>query len=65
MLRDIIEKAGVVLEQDYAQMKLMDLENERLRQKAFAKDQRKAVRKKLASGQARHMTAPEMMDLLA
>jgi hypothetical protein len=64
MLRDIITRVAMVLEQDYAQMKLMDLENERLRQKAFGKDQRKA-RKKLASGQARHMTAPEMMDLLA
>jgi hypothetical protein len=64
MLRGIIEQAGVVLEQDYAQMKLMDMENERLRQKAFMKCQQKAA-KKLTSGQARHMTAPEMMDLLA
>ena len=64
MLWDILERAGVVLEQDYAQMKLMDLENERLRQKAFTKNQQKAT-KKLASGQACHMTAPEMMDLLA
>lgn len=31
MLRDIIMQAGIVLEEDYAQMKLMDLENERLR----------------------------------
>jgi DDE superfamily endonuclease len=65
MLRDIIEKAGAVLERDYAQMKLMDLENERLRQKAFSKDKQKAANKKQNSGQARHMTAPEMMDLLA
>jgi len=65
MLRDIIERVGVVLEQDYAQMKLMDLENERLRRKVFAKDQRKATRKKFATGQARHMTAPEMMEQLA
>jgi hypothetical protein len=55
----------MVLEQDYAQMKLMDLENERLHQKAFGKDKRKAAKNKLASGQVRHMTAPEMMDLLA
>ena len=34
-------------------------------QKAFGKDQWKAAKKKLASGQARHMTAPEMIDLLA
>jgi DDE superfamily endonuclease len=64
-LRGIIERVGLVLEHDYAQMKLMDLENERLRQKAFAKEQKKAAKQKLASGQARHMTAPEMMDLLA
>jgi len=64
-LRDIITHVAIVLEQDYAQMKLMDLENERLRQKAFSKDQWKAAKKKLASGQARHMTAPEMMDVLA
>jgi len=64
MLQDILEQAGVVLEQDYAQMKLMDLQNEWLCQKAFTKNQQKAV-KKLASGQARHMTAPEIMDLLA
>jgi hypothetical protein len=55
----------MALEQDYAQMKLMDLENEQLRQKAFGKDQQRAAKKKLVSGQARHMTAPEMVDLLA
>ena len=55
----------MVLEQDFALMKLMDLENEQLHQKAFGIDQRKAAKKKLASGQARHMTAPEMIDLLA
>jgi hypothetical protein len=65
MLREIIRRVGVELEQDYAQMKLMDLENERLRQKAFAKDKRKAAKRKLTSGQARHMTAPEMLDSLA
>ena len=53
------------LEQDYAQMKLMDLENEQLHQKAFTKDQQKAVRKKLTSGQAHHMTTPKMIDFLA
>ena len=64
-LRDIITCVTVVLEQDYAQMKLMDLENERLHQKAFSKDQWKATKKKFTSGQACHMTASEMMDLLA
>ena len=52
-------------EQDYAQMKLMDLENEWLHWKAFAKDQQKAAKKRLVSGQACHMTAPEMLDSLA
>ena len=42
----------------------MNLENEWLHQKAFTKDQRKAARKKLTSGQACHMTAPEMIDVL-
>ncbi|KIL55149.1 hypothetical protein M378DRAFT_18199 [Amanita muscaria Koide BX008] len=65
MLRAMIVEVGWVLEQDYAQMKLMDLENERLRKKAFAKDQRKTAKRKLTSGQARHMTAPEMIELLA
>jgi len=60
----MIVEVGQVLEQDYAQMKLMNLENEQLHQKAFGKDQQKATRKKLASGQARHMTTLEMMDLL-
>ena len=64
-MRDIISHVAMALEQDFAQMKLMDLENERLHQKAFSKDQWKAAKKKLASGQARHMTAPEMIDLLA
>jgi hypothetical protein len=64
MLRDIIIQAGVALEEDYAQMKLMDLENERLRKRAFEKDKRKANNKQ-TSGQARHMTAAENLDLLA
>jgi hypothetical protein len=31
MLREIIAEATIALEQDYTQMKLMDLENEKLR----------------------------------
>jgi len=38
MLQAMIVEISWVLEQDYAQMKLMDLENERLQKKAFAKD---------------------------
>ena len=64
MLRDIIVQAGIALEEDYAQMKLMDLENERLRKRAFEKEKRKAQNKR-SSGQARHMTAAENLDLLA
>jgi hypothetical protein len=29
VLRDIIAQAGIALEEDYAQMKLIDLENEK------------------------------------
>jgi hypothetical protein len=64
MLRDIIKQAGVALEEDYAQMKLMDLENERLRKQVLEKGKRKN-NSKLASGRARHMTAAENLDLLA
>ena len=46
-------------------MKLIDLENESLHQKAFTKDQQKAAKKRLTTGQVDHMTAPEMIDLLA
>ena len=55
---------GTALEEDYAQMKLMDLENERLRKKVFEKGKRKN-QGKLTSGHARHMTAAENLDFLA
>lgn len=64
MLRDIILQAGIALEEDYAQMKLMDLENERLRKQAFRKVKQKN-QNRLTSGHARHMTAAESLDLLA
>jgi hypothetical protein len=64
MLRDIIRQAGIALEEDYAQMKLMDLENERLRKRIEEKGKRK-YQSKLTSGRARHMTAAENLDLLA
>lgn len=64
MLRDIIKQAGIALEEDYAQMKLMDLENERLRKKVFKKGKRKN-QGRLTSGHARHMTAAENLDFLA
>jgi hypothetical protein len=59
---DIIRQAGIALEEDYTQIKLMDLENERLRKQAFEKGQQKKLNK-LTSGHARHMTAEE--NLLA
>jgi hypothetical protein len=37
MLQEIITEAAIALKQDYAQMKLMDLENEKLRKWAFAR----------------------------
>ena len=64
MLRDVIKQAGIALEEDYAQMKLMDLENERLRKKVFEKGKRKN-QGRLTSGHARHMTAAENLDFLA
>ena len=63
MLQDIIVQAGIALEEDYAQMKLMDLENERLRKQAFQKEKQKTQNKQ-SSGQARHMTAAENLDFL-
>jgi len=38
MLQDIIIQAGIALEEDYAQVKLMDLENKRLKKQAFQKE---------------------------
>jgi hypothetical protein len=51
MLQDIIVQVGITLEEDYAQMKLMDLENKRLRKQAFKKEKWKAQNKR-SSGQA-------------
>jgi hypothetical protein len=64
MLREIIARAGIALEKDYAQMKLMDLENEKLRKRAFAREARKKVTS-LTTGQARHMTANDTLEILA
>jgi DDE superfamily endonuclease len=63
-LRDIIKQAGIALEEDYAQMKLMDLENERLRKRVFEKEKQKNPHK-LSSGRVWHMTAAKQLDLLA
>lgn len=50
------------LERNYAQMVLMDKENQRLRLRAFGQAKRKATR---GSSHARHMTSSEMLDELA
>jgi hypothetical protein len=57
-------QTGIALEKSYAQMKLMDLENERLRKQVFEKGKRK-TQNKFTSVHARHMTAAENLDLLA
>lgn len=64
MLQDVIKQAGIALEEDYSQMKLMDLENERLQKRAFGKEKQKQPHKQ-TSGHAQHMTAAEQLDLLA
>jgi hypothetical protein len=64
MLREISAEAALVLEQDYAQMKLMDLKNEKLRKRVFAREEQK-TKKKLVAGRARHMTVEENLDMLA
>jgi hypothetical protein len=64
MLWDIIMQAGIALEDDYAQMKLMDLENERLRKQILERGKRKN-QSRLTLERARHMTATENLDLLA
>ena len=46
------------------QMKLMDLENKRLRKQVFEKGKRKN-QNKLTFGHTQHMTAVENLDLLA
>lgn len=51
MLQNIIKQVGIALEEDYVQMKLMDLENERLRKKVFEKAKQKN-QGKLTSGHA-------------
>jgi hypothetical protein len=52
------------LEADYAQVKLMDLENEQLRKQAFEKGKHKS-HTTASSGQARHMTAKDNLVELA
>ena len=48
---------------DYAQKHLMDLENEKLRQKLFSKSKKK--KDKRITSDAQHMTSNEVLDTLA
>ena len=64
LLRDLLQQAGIQLEQSYAQMKLMDAENGRLREQLMAKSQ-KHHSKKIGSSHARHMTSAEQLNELA
>ncbi|KAF5378694.1 hypothetical protein D9757_010747 [Collybiopsis confluens] len=61
-LRQIACGAGQMLEAYYAQLKLMEIENAKYRNKAFAK---KKTRTALNTATARHLTSKEMLDLLA
>ncbi|KAJ6631966.1 hypothetical protein B0H10DRAFT_2206374 [Mycena sp. CBHHK59/15] len=61
-LRYIAKLAGIELEKNYAQMVLMDNENERLRKQVFAKKTKK--KQTYTTGQARLLTAPEMQAAL-
>lgn len=64
LLRELLEKAKVQIEADYALKLLMQGENERVRQQLYTK---KTVDRKRApgEGQARLMTSNEQLDALA
>ncbi|KAJ7733895.1 hypothetical protein B0H16DRAFT_1892605 [Mycena metata] len=61
-LRRIARAAGVVLDQNHAQMVLMNAENERLRQKLHAKKNK--PKRSYTTGHARLMTGTEMQQAL-
>ncbi|KAF9059603.1 hypothetical protein BDP27DRAFT_1431151 [Rhodocollybia butyracea] len=54
----IARAAGIELEKNYAQMKLMDVENEHLQKKAF----KKKVNKVYTSAEGRHLTDTENLE---
>ena len=62
-IRAIAMAACEQVQRDYAQMVLMDGENERLRQIAFAKQTKR--KKKQTSAHPRHMTGAENLEALA
>ena len=65
MLRDTLRLAEVQLEKDFTQMTLMDMENGRLRKRAYAKEKKKAEKKETTQAHARLMTGTENLDALA
>ncbi|KAF5356505.1 hypothetical protein D9757_014230 [Collybiopsis confluens] len=62
VLRSLAVGAGHLLEANYAQMKLMEAENQKLRFKAFGKKKQRVA---LNTGTARHLTSDEMVNMLA
>lgn len=54
----IAEAAGIELEQNHAQMVLMDKENSTLQRKVFAKKQKQSY----TTGGSQHMTGTEMQE---
>ncbi|KAJ7598287.1 hypothetical protein C8J56DRAFT_1091505 [Mycena floridula] len=61
-LHDLAKAAGVILERSYAQMVLMEQENERLRTQLHAKKSKQ--HRTYTTGKARLMTSEEMRDAL-
>ena len=62
-LRAIANAACIQIQKDYTQMVLMDSENERLRQRAFAKQ--KKTKRTQTTTHPRHMTSNDVLDALA
>ncbi|KAJ3484616.1 hypothetical protein NLI96_g5517 [Meripilus lineatus] len=61
-LRELLSKAGIELEKNYAQMRLMDMENGNLRQQLYNKPKKPS---KKTSSHSRHLTNEENLQLLA
>ncbi|KAJ4501434.1 hypothetical protein C8R41DRAFT_807332 [Lentinula lateritia] len=61
VMRTQLEAAGKLLSANFAHMKLMEAENERLRNKAFAKKRKRVA---VNTGMSRHLTAEENMKEL-
>lgn len=62
-LRELLDRARLQMQRDYALKKLMEKENERLRQRLFNKTNK--PKKKQSSGHARHMTSDKVLEELA